>query len=281
VSGLAPALSLACAALAYAAGVRALHRRGRPWARRRTAAFAAGLLALAVALVSPIAGHDELFPVHMAQHVLLGMLGPLLLALSAPVTLALRTLPRPARRRLVKVLHSRGAAGLAHPATATVLLVAGLLGLYFTPLYGQTLRHPLLHELVHIHFLAAGCLFAWAFAGADPVPRRGSLGLLIGLLLAALGLHAALAKLLYAGYGHLPGVPAGQRHAGAQLMYYAGDAVDLLLLLAFFGRWYAAGGRRLERDRRRAAYSGARRQACSAACSWALGNAQADWRRRS
>jgi putative membrane protein len=250
-----PWLALICAAGAYAAGVRALHRRGRPWNPWRTTAYAAGLLAIAVALVSPLASHDELFPVHIAQHMLLGMLGPLLLALSAPVTLALRTLPRPARRTLVAVLHSRAAAVLTHPATVTVLFVAGLVGLYFTPLYDQTLRHPLLHELVHIHFMAAGCLFAWTFIGTDPVPRRGTLNLRIGLLLLALGSHAALAKLIYAGYGSLTSVPPGQLHDGAQLMYYAGDAVDLLLLLAFFSQWYAAGGRRLERDRRRAAHA--------------------------
>jgi putative membrane protein len=250
-----PWLALVCAGAAYAAGVRALHRRERPWSQWRTGAYAAGLLAIAVALVSPLASHDELFPVHMAQHMLLGMLGPLLLALSAPVTLALRTLPRPARRQLVKALHSRAAAALAHPATATLLFVGGLIGLYFTPLYEQTLRHPLLHDLVHMHFIAAGCLFTWTFIGTDPVPRRGSFGLRVGLLLLALASHSALAKLLYAGYGDLASVPAGQLHDGAQLMYYPGDAIDVLLLIAFFSQWYTAAGRRLERDRRRAAHA--------------------------
>jgi hypothetical protein len=76
-----------------------------------------------------------------------------------------------------------------------------------------------------------------------------------GLLLLALGSHGALAKLLYAGYGHLASVPAGQLQDGAQLMYYAGDAVDVLLLFAFFSQWNAMGGRRLERDRRRVAHA--------------------------
>jgi putative membrane protein len=249
-----PWLALACAGVAYFAAVRSLRRRGRPWRRWRTVAFAAGLLAIAAALVSPLATRDELFTAHMAQHMLLGMLGPVLLALSAPVTLALRTLPRPTRRTLVSVLHSQAVAVVSHPATATALFVGGLIGLYFTPLYDQTLRHPLLHELVHLHFMAAGCLFAWTFIGIDSVPRRGSFALRIGLLVFALGSHAALAKLLYAGYGDLTTVSARQLHDGAQLMYYAGDAVDALLLLAFFGQWYAAGGRRLERERRRAAH---------------------------
>jgi putative membrane protein len=109
-----------------------------------------------VALISPLAVHDEDFPVHMVQHMLLGMFGPLLLSLSAPVILALRTLPRRARKDLVGLLHSRVIRLLAHPVLATALFVGGLVGLYFTPLYEATLRHPLLHELIHLHFLAAG-----------------------------------------------------------------------------------------------------------------------------
>ena len=246
-------LALACVGVAYLAGVCSLRRRSRPWRRWRTVAFGAGLLTIGAALVSPLATRDELFTVHMAQHVLLGMLGPLLLAFSAPVTLALRTLPRAARRRVVSVLHARAVAVLSHPAIAAALFVGGMLGLYFTPLYDQTLRHPLLHELVHLHLVAAGCLFAWTFIGIDLVPRRGSFALRVGLLVFALGSHAALAKLLYAGYGDLTTVSARQLHDGARLMYYAGDAVDALLLLAFFGQWYAAGGRRLERERRQGA----------------------------
>lgn len=248
-----PWLALACAGVAYVAGVRSLRRRRRPWRPWRTVYFAAGLLTIGAALISPLAARDELFSVHMAQHMLLGMLGPMLLALSAPVTLALRTLPRAAQRTVVSVLRTRAVTVLSHPATATALFVGSLFGLYFTPLYDQTLRHPLLHELVHLHFVAAGCLFAWTFIGVDPVPRRGSFALRIGLLLIAIGSHAALAKLLYAGYGDFMTVSARQLHDGARLMYYAGDAVDALLLLAFFGQWYAAGGRQLESGRRGAA----------------------------
>jgi putative membrane protein len=240
-----PAVLLMALAVAYGAGLRSLHRRGRPWRARRTAAFAGGLLVLGAALLPPLGVQDDRFGAHVAQHMLLGMLGPLLLSLSAPVSLALRRLPRAPRTELVRLLHSRFAGVMVHPVTATALFVGGLVGLYFTPLYEGTLESPLLHELVHVHFLAAGCLFAWAFVGSDPVPLRCGVGVRIGLLLVALGAHAAIAKLLYAGYGELPSVPVSERHAGAQLMYYAGDLVDAVVLIVFFGRWYAAGGRRL------------------------------------
>jgi putative membrane protein len=243
-------LALVVAAGLHVLALRRLHRRRRPWSRWRAAAFAAGLMAIAVALASPLAAHDDRFPVHMAQHLLLGMLAPLALALAAPVALALRTLSPAPRRALVAVLHSRAARILMHPALAAAVFAAGPLLLYFTPLYDATARHPLLHELVHVHVLLAGCLFAWAFAGLDPVPRPGPTRRYVAALLFALAAHAAMAKLLYAGAGAVTASP-GEVRTGAQLMYYGGDVADVLLLTAFLGRWYAAGGRRLERERRR------------------------------
>jgi putative membrane protein len=238
------------AGVAYALGVRRLRRRGKRWSRWRSVSYGAGLTAVAVALVSPLAAHDEDFRVHMLQHMLLGMLAPLLLALSAPMTLALRYMPPRARRPAVRVLHSRLVHVLAHPLTASTIFVAGMVGLYFTPLYNETLDHPLLHAAVHLHLLASGCLLAWAFIGVDPIPRPAAGAVRISALLIALGSHAALAKLLYAGYGAIHAARP-QLREGAELMYYGGDAIDLALLLAFFAQWYAAGGRRLRQARRR------------------------------
>jgi len=150
----------------------------------------------------------------------------------------------------VRVLHSRLVRVLAHPLTASTIFVAGLLGLYFTPLYNETLEHPLLHAAVHLHLLASGCLLAWTFIGVDPIPRPGAAAVRISAMAIALGSHAGLAKLLYGGYGEIH-TASPELRQGAELMYYGGDAIDLVLLLAFFAQWYAAGGRRLRQSRRR------------------------------
>jgi putative membrane protein len=243
-------LSLLAAGLAYALGVRRLHGCGKRWSRWRSVSYGAGLAAVAVGLVSPLAAHDEDFRVHMIQHMLLGMLGPLLLALSAPITLTLRCMPPRARRAAVRVLHTRSVRVLAHPVTASTIFVMGMLGLYFTPLYNETLDHPLLHAAVHLHLFGTGCLLAWTFIGVDPMPRPGAGAVRISALLIALGSHAALAKLLYGGYGAIHATSPELRQ-GAELMYYGGDAIDLVLVLVFFAQWYAAGGRRLRQARRR------------------------------
>jgi putative membrane protein len=208
------------------------------------------VVTIAVALVSPLSAHDEQFSVHMVQHILLGMLGPLLLAFSAPVTLALRTLPPHPRKRMVGVLHSRLIRILANPLVATAAFLGGIYGVYFSPLYHASLIHPLLHDLVHLHLLVSGCLLAWAFAAVDPVPRIWSNRVRLALLFIALGGHQALAKIMYAGYSSVTGVSADQLHLGAGIMYYGGDLVDAAIVFAFCHRWYVQRGRQLHRQQR-------------------------------
>lgn len=109
--------------------------------------------------------------------------------------------------------------------------------LYFTPLYAATTVHPVLHHLVHVHFLAARYLFAWVVAGPDPAPRRPSVPARLVVLGVAITGHAVLAQLLYAGVFVQVPEPVAQVRAGADLMYYAGDIAELLLALALVSTW--------------------------------------------
>ena len=108
----------------YGTGLHRLRRLGVRWPATRVAAMLAGSFCTAAAALPPIASHDELFPVHVGQHLLLGMAAPAFLALSAPVTLALRTLPRRRRRILLRLLHSFPVAVLAAPAAAVLPISA-------------------------------------------------------------------------------------------------------------------------------------------------------------
>src|SRR4029078_1856918 len=86
-----PAILLAAI---YLIGVRRLRTRGDGWPVWRTVARLPGRLWLLLATSSGIGRYaPAMFSVHMAQHMLLGMLVPILLVLGAPVTLGLRTLP--------------------------------------------------------------------------------------------------------------------------------------------------------------------------------------------
>ncbi len=168
------AVGLLLAAALYLYGTHRLRMRGDRWPVGRTIAFLGpGLGTLALVTVSGIGGYDTtLVSVHMVQHMALSMVAPIFLALGAPVTLALRTLPAGPRRTLLAVLHSRVAAVLAFPLTAFAIFIANPFALYFTSLYEQTLRHEWLHEVMHAHFIATGCLFFWPLLGRDPLPGR-------------------------------------------------------------------------------------------------------------
>ena len=93
----------------YLVGVGVLRRRGDRWPVGRTVSFVGvGMGAFFFVTTSGIATYDTtLLSVHMVQHMVLSMVVPLALALGAPVTLALRTLPGRPRRWLLAVLHSR------------------------------------------------------------------------------------------------------------------------------------------------------------------------------
>jgi putative copper resistance protein D len=166
--------SLLAAAAAYLYAVWRLHRRGDRWPVLRTVAFLIlGLGGIASVTITGIGTYDTtLLSVHMVQHMVLSMIAPIFLALGAPVTLALRTIPRRARRVLLSVLHSRVAKVWTYPLFAYGLFVATPFALYFTGLYELTMRNALVHELVHLHFIAVGCLFFWPLLGIDPLPGR-------------------------------------------------------------------------------------------------------------
>jgi len=154
--------------------VRRAARSGRrPLPRRRTASFLTGCVLLAVALLPPLAAfaHRD-FRGHMLQHLLIGMYAPVALVMGAPITVLLRALPVKHARRLTGVLRSRALRPPTHPVTALTLTGGGMAVLYFTPLYDATAADPVLHRLVHAHFLLSGCLFAWVIAGPDPAPSR-------------------------------------------------------------------------------------------------------------
>ncbi|MFS0732726.1 cytochrome c oxidase assembly protein [Microbacterium sp. 1P10UB] len=227
---------------AYAAGMILSARRGRPWPRTRALCAVLGVAAAAAAVVGPLAdaAHSG-FAAHMQTHLLIGMVAPVLLVLSAPVTLALRTLSVDPARRLSRVLRSAPARFVSAPLTALVFSAGGLWVLYFTPLVSLMPSDPLVHLLVQAHLLVAGLLFASAVIGIDPRPHGPRWMLRAVVLALSMASHSILAKYLYA---HPPtGVAVDDARAGAELMYYAGGWVEASVVLVFCLQWYRATAR--------------------------------------
>ena len=204
----------AAAAGSYAVLARRQARRHGSWSGWRTVSFVTGAGLLGMALVpalSPFPAGD--FRGHMLQHLLIGMYAPLLLVMGAPATLLLRTLPPRHGRVLGRLLHVAPLRVVTHPVTALVL------------------------NLVHLHFLVAGYLFAHAIAGPDPAPRRPSVTARLVVLGVAVTGHAVLSQLLYAGALVQVPVSAVELRGAGELMYYGGDIAELLLALAMLTTW--------------------------------------------
>jgi putative membrane protein len=161
---------LAATGWCYASGTRALWRRagvGRGLRRWQAAAFGGGLLALVVALVSPIdAAGGALFSAHMLQHLLLIVVAAPLLALGAPLLPLLWALPQAQRVGLGRwwkqaTTLQTVARLLLLPLVATLLHTLAV-WLWHTPAwYEWALRSEWAHALEHASFLFSALLFWW------------------------------------------------------------------------------------------------------------------------
>ena len=166
------------ALLVYLLAVFRLRRTGVVWPWWRTAAWTAGIVSLFAVTGTWLNGYSMvLFSVHMAQHMVLSLITPLLLLLGAPVTLALRTLPRgqgaagAPRALLLEALHSRFARFVAHPLFTVPLFIASLYGVYFTPLFDALMSSTVGHQFMLAHFVVTGLLFFGPIVAQDPWPR--------------------------------------------------------------------------------------------------------------
>lgn len=245
-----PLLAVAAVAL-YVAGVRRLRIRGRLWSPPRQVAFFAGSAVVAAALLAPDAG-DRDFTVHVVQHLALSMVAPPLLALGAPLTLALQAVSHPTRAALLALLHSRAVTVLTHPLLAWVVFAGSLYALYFTPLYRLSTENVWLHALVHVHFLLTGCLFFWPVVGLDVLPRRLPHAARLLMVFLAIPFHGGVGIALVTSSTLVASTHtlADQRLGGA-VMWIGGDVIAIVALLVVLAQWMEADRREAEREDRR------------------------------
>jgi putative copper resistance protein D len=185
-------------AAVYLSAVLRLRRRGDRWPPGRTVSWLLGCLALLFATSSGLGRYmPAMFSVHMAVHMLLSMLVPILLVLGAPISLALRALPAAGRgdppgmrEWLLAALHSRLSRLLTNPIIATVLFIAGFYGLYLGGIFDAAVGSHVGHVAMNVHFLVSGYLFYWVVIGIDPTPRPIPPLAKLAVVFASLPLHA-------------------------------------------------------------------------------------------
>lgn len=254
-----------CAALLFWLGGRDSRRLRRPGDGWRTAAFVAGLAAIVVSLGSPIDGlADELFWVHMVQHILLIAVAPPLLALARPWNRMWRGFPVAFRRSVAGEVSggrawapARRAASIAGGAVVSWLIFNLNFCAWHLPfLYDAALRSPPVHALEHVMFFATALLF-WTRVVYSP-PWRSPLGdlaklaylgatMVVGWVLAIV--LALASSPIYSAYaeeasrpGHISAFTDQQLAAG--VMWVPGSISYTIAIVVIAYRWLEPGDSR-------------------------------------
>jgi cytochrome c oxidase assembly factor CtaG len=257
----------------YIRGVVALSRRGVKWPIGRTISFAIGISLLDYATSGGLGLYAHFsFQYHMIAHMILSMIAPIAIILSAPITLALRTLPigrnkeeRGIRGLLISILHSKPTAVWTHPVAALAIFDGSLFALYFTPLFGNLMSSHFGHMVMDLHFIGAGLLFFHVIVGIDPNPRRVHHLVRVVILFAAMSIHAFFSVALMSastvidgGYYTLLERPwatdlLSDQKVGAAIGWAMGEIPIVVALIATFIQWMRSDAREASRADKRSA----------------------------
>jgi len=257
----------------YIRGVVALSRLGDKWPVGRTISFAIGISLLDYATSGGLGLYAHFsFQYHMIAHMVLSMIAPIAIILSAPITLALRTLPigrdkeeRGIRGLLINFLHSKPTSIWTHPLVALAIFDGSLFALYFTPLFGNLMTGHFGHLIMDLHFIAAGLLFFHVIVGIDPNPRKVHHLVRVVILLAAMSIHAFFSialmsanDLIDGGYYQLLDRPwstdlLSDQKVGAAIGWAMGEIPIVAALIATFIQWMRSDAREAKRADKRSA----------------------------
>ena len=204
----------------YAQAWVRLRRRGR---RAHPFLFATGVAVGALAVVSPLdAVAEDQLSAHMAQHLLLGDVAPLLivLGLRGPVSFFLLP-PRALRLAMRSAVLRRIGMALLRPEVSFTVWAGSLAAWHVPEAYDAALAHPALHAAEHASLFLGGLLL-WTQI-VDPTRRAhlspgrramfGALALLASMALSETLLSTAP---LYDHYGGIADRPFGLTWASDQ-----------------------------------------------------------------
>lgn len=257
----------------YISGVVSLVKRGDKWPVGRTISFAIGIALLDYSTSGGVGLYAHFsFQYHMIAHMILSMIAPIAIVLSAPITLALRTLPigrqkdeRGVRGLLLAALHSKPTGIWTHPVVALAIFDGSLFALYFTPLFGDLMSGHFGHMIMDLHFIGAGLLFFHVIVGIDPNPRQVHHLVRVVMLLAAMSIHAFFSialmsanNLIDGGYYQLLERPwatdlLSDQKAGAAIGWAMGEIPIIIALIATFIQWSRSDAREAKRADKRSA----------------------------
>jgi putative membrane protein len=213
--------------------------------------FAAGSLALVVALISPIHKWGSvLFAAHMTQHEILMLVAAPLLVLGRPLVPFLWSLPRDVAKSLGRWSNSRVWQSfwqtISNPFVAWLVHAVVLWSWHVPYLFDATLHSEFVHALQHASFLFSALLFWWAVIHG----RQRALGFGLAVLyMFTTALHSGLlgALLTFAKTIWYPAyvdqtsawglTPLEDQQIGGLIMWIPAGLVYIAAALALFAGW--------------------------------------------
>ena len=200
--------ALAASVLLYCVGWYRLRARARARTPRtsQVCSYLLSMGILGIALLSPLEVYsDQLFSVHMVEHVLLLELVPPLFWVAHPLPVLLWGLPGPVRRRVGRLFSARSPLrrplGLASSPTLAASAYLLTVGVWHLPgLYDAAQGEGIVHYMEHASFLAVGLLFWWPVIHPRGKRRLGVVACVPYMLLAAA--EGGLIGGVFTFYGH-------------------------------------------------------------------------------
>ena len=224
---------------------------GRPVRAANAACFGVGMLVWVLATISALAAYAYvLFWARALQVLLLLYVVPFFLAQAKPVTVFRDGVGSAGRDRIDRLLATRFARVLVHPATTSVAMLATPWLLYLTPWYTAALQDEWIGAPTRILLVVLGFGYFYARLQEDPVPRRypQSISLLItvaealgdGVLGLVIWQGSLIGASYYAGLHRSWGPdPRLDQTIGAGILWILGDLVGwpfVLLLMRAMSR---------------------------------------------
>jgi cytochrome c oxidase assembly factor CtaG len=178
---------------------------------------------VAAAVASPLAElSEDLFAAHMAQHVVIGDLAALLIALG---------ITGPVVQPLLRVRVLRHVRTIAHPAIALPLWLANLYAWHIPALYQATLGHEAIHALEHALFIACGTNMWLALLGPFPAPAWFGNAARLGYVLIVRFAGAILGNVfIWSGTVFYPRYESGEAAHGVSALRDQGLAGSVMMI---------------------------------------------------
>jgi putative membrane protein len=205
---------------------------------------------LLVALLSPLhATGEQVFAVHMVQHLLLTLVAAPLLLASNAMPVFVWSLPAAHRARVGHFVQKlEPLRWLTLPVVAWILFVATQWLWHLPVVYEAALHNRFLHYAEHLCFFVTAVLFWWPVIGAAPLGSPLSYPARLVYTFTAWLPNSILGAGITSSRGQLyPSYSLADQEIAGLIMWVPGDVVFAIILLILFGQFLKQEERKAER----------------------------------